>query len=72
MNKLAIITLIIISVSLNALVQGSLEEHPIDVRLTECHENEDSQTTFGIMECEANAREEWDAECSSQTPCTRN
>jgi len=38
------------------------EMHPIDIRLEKCHSIDSNQTTAGMMNCEAIAREEWDLE----------
>ncbi len=38
------------------------EKHPIDIRLEKCHSVDSNQTTYGMMNCEAIARDEWDLE----------
>jgi uncharacterized protein YecT (DUF1311 family) len=40
----------------------SSEKHPIDIRLETCHAIDSNQTTYGMMNCEATARDEWDKE----------
>jgi uncharacterized protein YecT (DUF1311 family) len=40
----------------------SKEKHPIDIRLEKCHAIDTNQTTYGMMNCEAIARDEWDKE----------
>lgn len=37
-------------------------KHPIDIKREQCHEIDSNQTTYGMMHCEAIAREEWDKE----------
>ena len=38
------------------------DQHPIDRRHDACHNVISNQSTYGMMECESIAREEWDAE----------
>lgn len=40
----------------------SKEKHPIDIRLDKCHTINSNQTTYGMMNCEAIARDEWNIE----------
>ena len=42
------------------IAQAQSDDHEIDVRLAKCLELND--TTFGMMECQTVATEEWDAE----------
>ena len=35
------------------------EKHPIDTRNSACHDIDTNQTTYGMMQCEAIARDEW-------------
>jgi uncharacterized protein YecT (DUF1311 family) len=37
-------------------------EHPVDVRNVACHDIDSNQTTYGMMECESLASEEWKVE----------
>ncbi|MBK9733114.1 MAG: DUF1311 domain-containing protein [Chitinophagaceae bacterium] len=37
-------------------------QNPIDIRLKECLEVDSNYTTYGMMHCEALARDEWDVE----------
>ncbi len=38
------------------------DKHPIDIKREKCLELDSNQTTYGMMQCEAIAREEWDKE----------
>ncbi len=38
------------------------EKHPIDIKLEQCHLVDSNQTTYGMMNCEAIARDEWEKE----------
>lgn len=38
------------------------DEHPIDTRCIACHDIDSNQTTYGMMQCESIAREEWTVE----------
>jgi uncharacterized protein YecT (DUF1311 family) len=40
----------------------SNEKHPIDIRLENCLAIDSNQTTYGMMNCEVTARDEWDKE----------
>ena len=52
-----ILPLLLCFVAIVGYVQS--EEHPIDVRNNACHDIDSNQTTYGMMQCEAVAREEW-------------
>ncbi len=59
-------TLVLISFLLTIHAFGqethTSKKHPIDIRLEKCHLIESNQTTFGMVNCETIAREEWDLE----------
>ncbi len=38
------------------------EKHPIDIKREQCLYTDSNQTTYGMMECEAIARDEWNDE----------
>ena len=38
------------------------DEHPIDGRNMECHDIDSNQTTYGMIQCEIVARDEWKVE----------
>lgn len=45
-----------------SFVSAQSEEHPIDLRNIACHDIDTNQTTYGMMQCENLAREEWNVE----------
>jgi len=63
MVKLATIKLLFVFASLSAFGQNDQEsKHPIDTRRELCHSIDSNQTTYGMMQCEAIAKKEWDDE----------
>jgi uncharacterized protein YecT (DUF1311 family) len=43
----------------------SKEKHTIDLQLEKCHAIDSNQTTYGMMNCEIIARNEWDIEMNN-------
>jgi len=63
MIRAYLVPLALFALSSQAFAQRELKEkHPIDLTLEECHSIDSNQTTYGMMECEATAQEEWDSE----------
>jgi uncharacterized protein YecT (DUF1311 family) len=62
MTRLFIIFLSLFYVTLHGQTDNTKVEHPIDIRLEQCHAVDSNQTTYGMMNCEAIARDEWDKE----------
>jgi len=63
MIRLFIIILFsIFSIRVRGQTDNTKEKHPIDIRLEKCHSIDSNQTTYGMMNCEAIARDEWDKE----------
>jgi uncharacterized protein YecT (DUF1311 family) len=61
--KLTITVLLIILQTAPIFGQNNqTDKHPIDIKREQCHEIDSNQTTYGMMQCETVAREEWDKE----------
>lgn len=57
------ISICFILVTFTAFAEDTTEtRHPIDIRLEECLSIDSNYTTYGMMRCEAIARDEWDKE----------
>ncbi len=62
-TKFSITVLFIIFLTVPIFGQNNqTDKHPIDIKREQCHEIDSNQTTYGMMQCEAIAREEWDKE----------
>jgi uncharacterized protein YecT (DUF1311 family) len=62
MSKISI-SILFILITFTALAEDTTEtRHPIDIRLEECLSIDSNYTTYGMMRCEAIARDEWDKE----------
>ena len=57
-----ILILTLFFVSMHGQTNNAEDKHPIDIRLENCHSIDSNQTTYGMMNCEAVARDEWDKE----------
>lgn len=53
---------ILFSIRMFAQNEQLKEKHPIDIRLETCYGIDTNQTTYGMINCEAIARDEWDKE----------
>ena len=55
MKKIIPITFLLISL----YSYSQTDEHPIDIRNSQCHDIDTNQNTYGMIQCEAVARDEW-------------
>lgn len=63
MKNLILSSILFSFISFQSLGQNyNTESHQIDLKKEQCHNDESNQTTYGMMECEAIAREEWNNE----------
>lgn len=57
-----LIAFLLSSIQLFAQKGDTEARHPIDIRLENCHSIDSNQTTYGMINCEIIARDEWDKE----------
>ncbi|MBL7884247.1 MAG: DUF1311 domain-containing protein [Bacteroidia bacterium] len=61
-QNITLFIFILFSMCIFAQDEQLKQKHAIDVRLEACYAIDSNQTTFGMINCEAIARDEWDKE----------
>jgi uncharacterized protein YecT (DUF1311 family) len=61
-HTILLIILFLLTISTFGQDSKTEEIHPIDIRLEKCHSIDSNQTTYGMINCEIIARDEWDLE----------
>jgi len=63
MKHLTLIVLFLVFVTVPIFGQEKdTYKHPIDIELEKCHDTGANHTTYGMVQCEVTAREEWEKE----------
>lgn len=61
-NRIALIISLILFSNFIFGQSDEPEKHPIDIKMEKCLSIDSNQTTTGMMQCQATARDEWEVE----------